>query len=420
VVALITPRGGEAAMPQGKRPLAATQIATIRRWIEEGAVDDSSPGATSDGYRVGRSAPYGYSESGSSASGMIDTSYVPPTAIGVVVFRPAQIMSAPIAELLPIEVLTAAGQQYLGFDPASVEEIVAFVGQINMLKPAETELGVTFKFSSPFRAASINRGIRAHAQLSEFAGKRYLQSMHPVMPSFYGPDNRTLVVTRDATLRRLVETKDQPKSGPLIDRLSTAPAGSDLYVALDLASLRPFLEMGMAQAKASGKVPPQGEKFLELPKLITAAELTLNLTAAGPMSLVVHATDEAAAQQIETLLNEASNSSAVGPPDRYSAETSPVAQAVTQYIERFSQPFRPQVNGTSVTLFRVEAQSAAHQQLASLAVFGIGAGMQAAQAARTAAQSAAAASSAESIEGGESFDPAQSTDSSVPAEYPRR
>jgi hypothetical protein len=238
------------------------------------------------------------------------------------------------------------------------------------------------------------------------------------MPSFYGPDNRTLVVTRDATLRRFVETKDQPKTGPLIDRLNTAPAGSDLYVALDLASLRPFLEMGMAQAKASGKVPPQGEKFLELPKLISAAELTLNLTGAGPMSLVVHANDEAAAQQLETLLNEVSNNPTAAPTDRYAAESDPVAQAITQYVERFSQPFKPQLNGTSVTLFRVEAQSAAHQQLASLAVFGIGAGMQAAQAARTAAQAAAAASTSESIEGGESFDPAQSAGSSVPADYP--
>jgi mono/diheme cytochrome c family protein len=420
VVELITPRGGEAAMPQGKRPLAATQIALIRRWIEEGAVDDSAQATTADAYRSESSAPYGYAGAGSS-SGMIDTTYVPPTAIGVVAIRPAQIMSAPIAELLPIEVLTAAGQQYLGFDPASIEEIVAFVGQINMLNPAETEIGVTFKFTSPFRAASIKREFRAHGQLSELAGKRYLQSMHPVMPSFYGPDNRTLVVTRDATLRRLVETKDQPKTGPLVDRLGAAPAGSDLYVAIDAASLRPFLEMGMAQAKASGKVPPQGEKLLDLPKLISAAELTLNLTGAGPMSLVVHATDEAAAQQLETLLSEASSNTAAPPTDRYGAQD-PVAQAMSQYIERFSQPFRPQLNGTSVTLFRVEAQSAAHQQLASLAVFGIGVGMQAAQAARNAAQDAATAAAPESIEGEESFDAAQSIDSSGPAEspYPRR
>jgi hypothetical protein len=384
LVALITPRGGEAAMPQGKRPLAATQIALIRRWIEEGAVDDSPPGAASDGYRVGRSAPVGYPESAPSSSGMIDTTYVSPTAIGIVVIRPAQILSAPIAELLPTEVLTAAGQQYLGFDPASIEELIVHFGQFNMLNPAATEIGVAIKFSSPFRAATIKREIRAHAQLSEFAGKRYLQSQIPSLPSFYGPDNRTLLIAPDAMLRRLIESKDQPKTGPIIDRLSTVPSGSDLYLAIELATLKPFIEMGLAQAKMSGKVPPQGEKLLELPKLLAAAELTLNLTGAGPMSLVVHATDEAAAEQIETVLRENSSSPGASPVGRYAAED-PVAQAVSQYVERFSQPFRPQRSGTSVTLFRVEGQSAAQQQLASLTVFGIGMGMQAIEAARSAA-----------------------------------
>lgn len=37
----ITPTDGEAAMPQGKKPLADNEIALIRRWIEEGAVDDT-------------------------------------------------------------------------------------------------------------------------------------------------------------------------------------------------------------------------------------------------------------------------------------------------------------------------------------------------------------------------------------------
>jgi mono/diheme cytochrome c family protein len=37
----ITPDGGEAAMPQGKKPLAEHEVALIRRWIEEGAHDDT-------------------------------------------------------------------------------------------------------------------------------------------------------------------------------------------------------------------------------------------------------------------------------------------------------------------------------------------------------------------------------------------
>src|SRR5688572_27594609 len=43
LVEQITPADGEAAMPQGKKPLEEDQIALIRRWIEEGARDDTPP-----------------------------------------------------------------------------------------------------------------------------------------------------------------------------------------------------------------------------------------------------------------------------------------------------------------------------------------------------------------------------------------
>jgi WD40 repeat protein/mono/diheme cytochrome c family protein len=43
LVEQITPADGEAAMPQGKKPLAESQIALIRRWIEQGARDDTPP-----------------------------------------------------------------------------------------------------------------------------------------------------------------------------------------------------------------------------------------------------------------------------------------------------------------------------------------------------------------------------------------
>jgi mono/diheme cytochrome c family protein len=413
----ITPRRGQARMPKDERPLADAEIALIRRWIEQGAVNDSAPMAARDAYSNGRSASY------DSAAGMIDTTYVSPTAIAVAAIRPAQLLSSPTAELLPTEVITAAGLQYLGFEPSTIDEVIVFVGQINMMGP--TEYGAVIKFTGPFRAASINRGIRAHARLSEFAGKRYLQSQHPMMPSFFGPDNRTLIVAPDATLRRLVDAKEQAKTGPLLDRVRNVPAGSDLYLAVDTSStsLRPFIEMGVAQAKAGRNVPFEAQKFLDLPKLISALELTLNISPSGPMSLVLHANDDAAAEQLETALLEATNRyQGTAPSERYyGAGNDPVAQAMAQFTERFSRPFRPQRNGASVTLFQVEAQSQAQQQLASLAVFGVGVGIQALQAAQAAAErTAATAATAETTEGGGFVEPAPSADSSVPPSSPRR
>jgi hypothetical protein len=312
------------------------------------------------------------------------------------VLRPAQFLAAPVAELLPKEVATAAGLQHLGFDPATVEEVVLFVGQINMMGP--TEFGAAVKFTSPFRAASIPPQLRPQAQLADLAGKRYLQSTHAMMPSFYGPNNRTLVVAPDATLRRLVESQGQAKIGPLIDRVRGAAAGSDLYVAVDLASLRPFMEMGIAQAQSTGKIPPEATKFLEIPKLVSAAELTLNVSSPGMTSLVIHANDDAAAGQLETLLNQASQQNQdAATNNRYSREQpqgyDAISQAMAQYQERMAQPFRPQRVGTSITLFQLDGHNPAQQQLVNLAIGGVAAAatLPAFQAARQAAQRAAIA-----------------------------
>ncbi|MBX9678820.1 MAG: DUF1549 domain-containing protein [Gemmataceae bacterium] len=41
LIAMITPKDGKAAMPEGKKPLHDTEIDVVRRWIAQGAVDDT-------------------------------------------------------------------------------------------------------------------------------------------------------------------------------------------------------------------------------------------------------------------------------------------------------------------------------------------------------------------------------------------
>jgi hypothetical protein len=93
--------------------------------------------------------------------------------------------------------------------------------------------GVTVNFNQPFKGSSIPADVRAHAQLGELNGKKYLQSAHPMMPSFYGPNARTLVMAPDAALRSMVEASGQTASSPLLDRVRSVPSGSDLYVAVE-------------------------------------------------------------------------------------------------------------------------------------------------------------------------------------------
>jgi hypothetical protein len=299
------------------------------------------------------------------SSGKIDTRYIGPGAAVVFVVRPSQLLASPIAQVFPVEVASAVALKHVGFDSKEIEEVVAFVDVSN---PAAPAYGTTFKFKNPIRASSIPAEKRAHAQLADLGGKKYLRSAVPVMYSLYGPNNKTLVAATDAALHQMVENASQPKSGPLLDRLREVPAGSDLYVAADLASLRPFIQMGLAQAQALGKAPPEAKQNLEMLNLVSAIELTLNVSAAGPTSLVIHCTDDAAAQKVESGVQEFLQKLRDSKPTEQPAVDDPIAQAMERYKDRLLQLFQPQRNGNSVTCLHLDGQNPAQQQFAAVAV----------------------------------------------------
>lgn len=308
----------------------------------------------------------------------LDLAFVSPSALLVAVIRPAQFMAAPVVQLLPTEVAAAASREWLGVDLAEIDEVVAFVEFGNPTQPMlGFTYGLTFKFKSQFRAAAIPEKVRPMVQLAELNSKKYLKSAHPLFPSFYGPNNKTLVAAPDATIRKIVEASTQPKTGPLMEKAQQAPAGSDLYLAIDGARARGLLPIALGMGGV--QIPEQAKPLIEA---IASAELTLNLVSRGPISLVVHCNDEAAAAQIETLLAErrqkmmaaaevptaVSEQPAPGPEPSPSPPGGKYAQEMQQFKERMNQRFQPQRNGASLTLFQIAADDPLQQQLFGIVV----------------------------------------------------
>lgn len=341
-----------------------------------------APGATER--PAGRTTP-----AAAPVEGAIDTAFISPGAAAVVVLRPAQLMSSPLTEMLPREVATAAGLKFLGFDPADVDEVVAF-GE--MTAQGMPSYGLTLKFNKPFKGSSISQQLRAHAQLGELNGKKYLQSRHPMMPSFYGPNNKTLVVAPDEAMRQLVEAQGQSISGPLLDRIRQVPAGNDLYVAIDVAALRPLA--GMYLGMAAGQAPPDFRPFFDLPNLISALELSVNLSGPGPTSFVAHANDEAAAEQVLTLMNDASQkyqANLKAQLAEQAASEDPIEQAFAQYADRVSgkwiTPFMPTREGATLTFFRSEGLDDSQKKMLVAGIgIAVAMGLPATMSARQAAQ----------------------------------
>lgn len=308
------------------------------------------------------------------AAGVLDTKYIAPGAAVVIAFRPAQLMKSPSSELLPVEVATAAGLKYLGIDPANVEQVTACVDPSNPTMPS---FAVAVKFVQPLTGLQLPDDLKAHTKPDQLNGKKYLKSEQPMLPSFYAPDKQTLLIAPDETLKSLIGPPAPAKvSLPFLDRVRKVRSDNDLYAAVDLATLRPFIQMGLMQAQRD--MPPEAMPFVDAVNKLSAVELTLNLSKAAPSSLIVHANGEAAAKEVEIVLADAVEKARekmradMAP---QAASDDPVERSVAQYMERVSgkwtESFIPKRDGSTFTIFRVEGASTPQQQYANVAVVGI-------------------------------------------------
>ena len=174
-----------------------------------------------------------------------------------------------------------------------------------------------------------------HTQPDKLNGKSYLKSQQAELPSFYTPDKSTLVIAPIKLCGSLSKIRRKTKSSLLIDRVHKVAGGSDLYVAVDLATIRPLIQMGLA----GEQLPPEAKPFADSVSLVSAAELTVNLSKPAPTELVVHANDAGAAEQVEGLLGEAVDKAReqmradLAP---QMASEDPVERAFAQYMERVS------------------------------------------------------------------------------------
>ena len=115
---------------------------------------DRGPGPEGPGTAPPQNVPTpGQAVSTEPTAGKIDTRYISPNAAIVVVLRPAQLLASPIAQALPVEIVSAAGLRYFGFDPMEMDEVIAFAEA----NPAAPGYGVAIKFKNPIRQAPLFR-----------------------------------------------------------------------------------------------------------------------------------------------------------------------------------------------------------------------------------------------------------------------
>jgi hypothetical protein len=336
--------------------------------------------------------PASASNSASAANAKIDLGYITPKTAAAVVAYPNRVLATPGMEMLPLEVFTAAGKKFLGFDPLDVEQIMAIAEAPQTMPPQGLpRVAVVLRMAKPLGQEKILPELWQMTTESQLDGKTYRKGMGPIAVSIFRPDDRTVIVATDDLLRDMVTNRAKPQEGPMSQMLGGIESPSDAMAFLLIEPIRPLIAIPLAMAPA----PPQLADVKKLPELLTSIDVKANITADMAMSITLKANDEAAAEQVEQILDkliEAVKQQMLSESRRLATSSDPVEQAVAQYQNRMSdrmlQAIRPVRKGQTLTL--ATPTDANNPQLTRIATIGILVGLllPAVQASREAARRA--------------------------------
>lgn len=296
----------------------------------------------------------------------LDTSFALPNASIIVAARPAQLLNSPFAQLYPVEILQAASLQETGLDPLAAEQVL-----VTLAPPG---YAVVARFSAP---AELKAGeMTAHTRTGTLNDKQYLQStdVNPMVPSFFQPDGAALVAAPDATLRQLAGATAAPPAESLLARFAAASQNDDLLAMIDVASLRPLINMGLMQAP----LPPEAAELRNIPNLVKTISARVNLTQSTPSELIVTANNEEDAQQLVFMFEsykQMISAQAAAEAERALASEDVIEQARGRYMQRMIKLGDEQAQlpreGEQIIIFRTDGSGDQNSKFASVAVAGV-------------------------------------------------
>lgn len=227
----------------------------------------------------------------------IDLSYITPNAMFASVTYPQRVLAYPQLELFPHEVITAAGLKEAGIDP---HDVVNILGVVEL--PAGFPIpgyGVVCKLSKPYSVENILPALQEKTLKEERDGGIYYRAQSPVIPSFFMPDDQTLIVATEAMMGMMLDAHKNKLEGALKQHAAKELSDCDMGYSVLLDPIRPLM---MAQLQ-NAPVPPPFEAVKEIPELVKAIDMKTGFLEEFYISATIHSPDAKAAEQLEKTLN---------------------------------------------------------------------------------------------------------------------
>jgi prepilin-type processing-associated H-X9-DG protein len=303
----------------------------------------------------------------------LDLGYLTPETVAAAVAFPHRVLASPEMEMLPIEVISAAGMKELGIDPVEIEQVLAMVEPPTALGPegGPPAAGIVLRVASPLGQGKILPQLWERTTEGSTAGAAYRKGKSPMDLSIYQPDDRTLVLAHDALLQKMVANHAAPKPGPMSAMLGRVAEPPDVMAVLLVKPLRPLIAGPLSEAP----LPPPLAGLKKVPELINYIAVKANVRGDMAGSLIVRAESEAAAETLEQIIDagmEIARQAMMAEMAKQAASKDPVEQAMAKYAKRVSgrmfEAVRPVRKGDTLTL---GAGGKQNSQMASVATIGI-------------------------------------------------
>jgi hypothetical protein len=314
-------------------------------------------------------APAAEGEQNANDRPKVDLGYITPETMAAAVVYPRHVLTAPEMEMMPIEVVSAAVKKGCGLDPAEIEQIVVLVEPPTAGPP---QFAAVLRLAAPLpEGQEIFPELWSQTSEAELNGKKYRKADAPMTPGIFCPDDRTVLIGTDDLLQRMVKSHEAPQEGRMSKVLGRVTDPSDVLAIVFLEPIRPLIAMPLQMAP----IPPAFQDAKKLPNLIGSIGVKADLTGSGAASLTLRANSEAAAEEVEQIINQlltAGREQALAEMDKQPVGDDPVEKAARQYAKRISGRFvellRPVRKGQNLTL---AANSSNGSQLASVTTIGI-------------------------------------------------
>lgn len=310
----------------------------------------------------------------SSGEAKVDLGYVTPGAVAAAAVFPRRVLNAPEMEMMPLEVITAAGIKELGFDPMQIEWVLAFV---EMPEPGAMMAGpppaaVVLRSAKPFPDGKILGDLWNQTEEDQLDGKTYRKGMNPMMPSIYQPNKYTLIIATGDLLPRMLSNHATPEDGRVTSVLGRMKKMPDVMGVVFIEPLRPMLAMPLAMAP----IPLELNDVKRVPSLLTSIGIKGDIHGMAPsFTLFLKANDEEAAKDLDNIIGKAmefGKKALEAELAKQKTSDDPVEQAATQYSKRLAdmmmEQCRPVRKGDKLIL---TSEGSNNPQAASMATIGV-------------------------------------------------